>query len=224
MHHSSVKNLPNGRTNRAILNMFNIARRPPDEAPTADSVSGDHSYWPSRQNRGKIGASDPNGKRAIERRSKMNWPTVFFNARSARNRAPSDFQTQTPRQISIFQGSMPKSSPSKCREFQDGNFKPLITKIHEERRYLDHFILCRGSSSGSFYSEVLGALHTYTTAKNRTIGTEYLTIHMRCKWKNRFVRGQDSNREPWSWISIIFHKKKNSSQCSGASKQARRVQ
>ena len=30
----------------------------PDEAPTADSVSGDHSHWPSRQHRGTIGASD----------------------------------------------------------------------------------------------------------------------------------------------------------------------
>ena len=28
-------------------------------------------------------------------------------------------------------------SRSKCGEFQDGNFKPLITKIHD--RYLDHF-------------------------------------------------------------------------------------
>ena len=27
-------------------------------------------------------------------------------------------------------------SRSKCGEFQDGNFKPLITKIHD--RYLDH--------------------------------------------------------------------------------------
>ena len=33
-----------GRRRRAILNMFNIARWPPDEAPTADSVSGDHSH------------------------------------------------------------------------------------------------------------------------------------------------------------------------------------
>ena len=31
---------------------------PPDEAPTADSVSGDHSHWPSRQHRGTIGALD----------------------------------------------------------------------------------------------------------------------------------------------------------------------
>ena len=46
------------RRRRAILNMFNIARWPPDEAPTADSVSGDHSHWPSRQHRGTIGASD----------------------------------------------------------------------------------------------------------------------------------------------------------------------
>ena len=34
------------------------------------------------------------------------------------------------------------------------------------------FFLCHGSSGGSFYSEVLGALHTYTTAKNRTIRAE----------------------------------------------------
>ena len=45
------------------------------------------------------------------------------------------------------------------------------------------FFLCRVSSGGSFYSEVLGALHTYTTAKNRTIGAESLTIHVRCKGK-----------------------------------------
>ena len=44
--------LPIGRERRAILNMFNIARRPPDEAPTADSGSGTHSHWPSRQHRG----------------------------------------------------------------------------------------------------------------------------------------------------------------------------
>ena len=56
--------LPIGRRRRAILNMFNIARWPPDglpmrpRAPTADSVSGDHSHWPSRQHRGTIGASD----------------------------------------------------------------------------------------------------------------------------------------------------------------------
>ena len=30
----------------------------PDEAPTADAGSGTHSYWPSRQHRGTIGASD----------------------------------------------------------------------------------------------------------------------------------------------------------------------
>ena len=35
-----------------------ISRRPPDEAPTADAGSGTHSYWPSRQDRGTIGASD----------------------------------------------------------------------------------------------------------------------------------------------------------------------
>ena len=29
-----------------------IGRRPPDEAPTADSGSGTHSHWPSRQHRG----------------------------------------------------------------------------------------------------------------------------------------------------------------------------
>ena len=77
---------------------------------------------------------------------------------------------------------MPKSCRLKCGEFQDGNFKPLITKIHEERRYLDLF-LCDGSRGGSFYPEVLGALHTYTTEKNRTIGAESLTICMCCKWK-----------------------------------------
>ena len=81
---------------------------------------------------------------------------------------------------------MPKSSRSKCGEFQDGNFKPLITKIHEERRYLDLFFVCRGSSGGSCYSEVPGTLHTYTAAINRTIGGESLTrdgpyAHMRCK-------------------------------------------
>ena len=46
--------------------------------------------------------------------------------------------------------------------------------------------LCRGSRGGSFYSEVLGALHTYTTTKNRAIGADHdesLTIHMRRKWK-----------------------------------------
>ena len=50
--------LPIGRRRRAILNMFNMARRPPDEAPTADSGSGTHSHWPSRQHRSTIGASD----------------------------------------------------------------------------------------------------------------------------------------------------------------------
>ena len=44
--------LPIGRQRRAILNMFNIGRRPPDEAPTADSGSGMHSHWPSWQHRG----------------------------------------------------------------------------------------------------------------------------------------------------------------------------
>ena len=34
----------------------------PDEAPTADSVSGDHSYWPNQQHRG-IGSA--NVKRAL---------------------------------------------------------------------------------------------------------------------------------------------------------------
>ena len=37
------------------------SRWPPDEAPTADSVSGDHSHWPSRRHRG-IGSA--NVKRA----------------------------------------------------------------------------------------------------------------------------------------------------------------
>ena len=42
---------------------------------------------------------------------------------------------------------MPKSCRLKCGEFKDGNFKPLITKIHEERRYLD-----------LFYATVVGAV------------------------------------------------------------------
>ena len=53
--------LPIGRRRRSILNMFNIARRPPDEAPTADSGSGTHSHWPGRQHRG-VGSA--NVKRA----------------------------------------------------------------------------------------------------------------------------------------------------------------
>ena len=38
-----------------------IGRRPPDEAPTADSGSGTHSHWPSQQHRG-VGSA--NVKRA----------------------------------------------------------------------------------------------------------------------------------------------------------------
>ena len=54
--------LPVGRRRQAILNMFNIARRPPDGLPMRPrqpiSGSGTHSHWPSRQHRGTIGASD----------------------------------------------------------------------------------------------------------------------------------------------------------------------
>ena len=50
--------LPIGRPHRAILNMFNIGWRPPNEALTADAGSGTHSYWPTRQHRGTVGVSD----------------------------------------------------------------------------------------------------------------------------------------------------------------------
>ena len=50
--------LPISRRRWAILSMSNIARRPPDEAPTADYGSGTHSHWPSQQHRGTIGALD----------------------------------------------------------------------------------------------------------------------------------------------------------------------
>ena len=93
----------------------------------------------------------------LERRSKIKLTDrFFFNASPPPNRAPLDFLTQTPRPISIKVMVtvfliFPQIVWSKCGEFQDGNFKTLIIKIHEKRRYLDCF-LCRSSSGGSFYS------------------------------------------------------------------------
>ena len=55
--------LPIGQQRPAILNMFIIGRRPPDDAPTADAWSGIHSHWPSRQH---WGVGSANVKRTLE--------------------------------------------------------------------------------------------------------------------------------------------------------------
>ena len=85
-----------------------------------------------------------------------------------------------------LKGSRPKFSRLKCGEFQDGNFKPVITKIHKERRYLVLFFnaaVVAAAASNPKYMIVLYyslcSLHTtytYTTAKNRAIGDESLKL------------------------------------------------
>ena len=49
----------------------------------------------------------------------------------------------------ISKGVCPNSLGHNVEKFQEGNFKPLITKIHEERMYLDLFFI--------FYAAVLVA-------------------------------------------------------------------
>ena len=72
-------------------------------------------------------------------------------------------------------------------------FKPLITKIHEERKYLDLFF---NAAKVAAVASTRCVTHVQNS-ENRAIGAESLTIHNYApQMKNRFVRGQDSNREP----------------------------
>ena len=123
----------------------------------------------------------------LERRSKINWQRDFLATPVLReSRAPSDFLTQTPRQISHLRKYAQIVSVKfwriSRRRFQDHQ-NPWITKGSWT------IFWCRGTPC-------------ITRTQQRKVLRSMLNLwgFMALQMKNRFTRGQDSNREPGEYL------------------------